>query len=273
MAVSIRPVVPWTFDRGRSAAQVGARNRIIRIRIVGRFVHHDASALMTLPLAIGSGALLLVVLVVGFRAVARHHPTPCPAWLAVLLENPYFETVAGSRMLLDRAHVRPGDVVLDVGCGAGRVTVSAARRVGVGGRVVALDLQEAMLRKLRRRIAEESVTNVELVLGDAGDGLVQSNTFDRALLVAVLGEIVNRQAALQEIFQALKPDGILSITEVLPDPHFQSRRIVRRLAEQAGFRSVERFGTWFTFTINFVKPETEIDGPVAPERPNAVRSV
>lgn len=228
---------------------------------------------MTWPVVIGLGGLLLVVLVVGFRAVARHHPTPCPAWLIILLENPYFEAVAGSRMLLDRAHIRAGHVVLDVGCGAGRVTVPAAMRVGSEGRVVALDLQEAMLRKLRRRLAHESVTNVEPVLGGAGNGLVQSNTFDRALLVAVLGEIVDRQAALREIFIALKPDGILSITEVLPDPHFQSRRNVRRLAEQAGFRFARCVGRWWTFTINFVKPETGIDAPVAPEHPVAIRSL
>ena len=58
----------------------------------------------------------------------------------------------------------------------------------------------------------------------------RANNFDRALLVTVLGEIPDRDAALRAIFDALKPGGILSITEILRDPHYQRRTTVLRLA-------------------------------------------
>lgn len=68
-----------------------------------------------------------------------------------------------------------------------------------------------------------------------------------------LGEIPDRQAVLRECYRALKPAGQLSITEVFPDPHFQSVRTVRRLAEQAGFRLRDIRGPWCFFTATFVK--------------------
>lgn len=60
--------------------------------------------------------------------------------------------------------------------------------------------------------------------------------FDRAWLVTVLGEVPAREAALREVYKALKLGGVLSIAEVIPDPHYQNQSTVRRLAEGAGFR-------------------------------------
>jgi predicted methyltransferase len=59
---------------------------------------------------------------------------------------------------------------------------------------------------------------------------------------------------VQELFQALKPGGMLSVTEVIFDPHFQPRRTVRRFAEEAGFKELEFFGNRFAFIIHFVRP-------------------
>jgi prepilin-type N-terminal cleavage/methylation domain-containing protein len=74
------------------------------------------------------------------------------------------------------------------------------------------------------------------------------------VLVTVLGEIPNRERAIYELFHALKPGGLLSITEVLPDPDYQCRRTVTRLCTQAGFELESRHGTFLAFTLNFVKP-------------------
>jgi predicted methyltransferase len=67
---------------------------------------------------------------------------------------------------------------------------------------------------------------------------------------------------LREILTALKPGGILSLTEVFPDPHYQSRRTVRRLAEAAGFRVVEVLGSWRAFTANLARPDEDLGGDV-----------
>jgi predicted methyltransferase len=69
----------------------------------------------------------------------------------------------------------------------------------------------------------------------------------------VLGEIPEQEAALQEIYQALKPGGILSVTEVIFDPHFQSRESVQRVAGRVGFREAGFFGKRLAYTMHFEK--------------------
>jgi ubiquinone/menaquinone biosynthesis C-methylase UbiE len=162
--------------------------------------------------------------------------------------------LAGSSTLLDRMGLAAGMRLLDVGCGPGRVTLPAAQRVGPGGSVVAMDIQPAMLREVAKRVAASGLTNVQTVLVGAGHGQLERDSFDRALLVTVVGEIPEPEPAFREIHTALKPGGVLSVTEVFPDPHYQSRRTVRRLAEKAGFQPGESFGHFLAFTLNFVKP-------------------
>ena len=188
-----------------------------------------------------------------WRFLSRRHRLPCPSWAVPLLENPYFEALAGAETLLDRAGVGPGMSVLDFGCGPGRLALPAARRVGPAGEVVALDLQPRMIRRLEERLAASGLGNVAPVLAGAGEGRAGADRYDRAFLVTVLGEIPDRAAALGEIFAALKPGGVLSITEVLPDPHYQPRSRVAKMAASAGFEERERFGSFWAFTVNFEK--------------------
>jgi ubiquinone/menaquinone biosynthesis C-methylase UbiE len=187
-----------------------------------------------------------------WRRQNRH--LPCPASLSFLLENPFMERVAGAEILLDRAGVGPGMRVLDVGCGPGRITLPAARRVGPTGEVVALDIQEAMLQRVRQKLNAQNVTNVRLLHAGAGEGQTEPESFDRAFLVTVLGEIPDKAAALREIYRALKPGGILSVTEVLPDPDYQTPDAIRQLAREAGFEVSEKIGSLPAFTMNLWKP-------------------
>jgi SAM-dependent methyltransferase len=100
-----------------------------------------------------------------WRSSSRRRHLPCPAWLGWVLENPYSDWIAGSRILLDRAGVEAGMRVLDAGAGTGRVTIAAAGRVGPGGEVVALDLQPRMLAHVRHRAAGRGLANVRTVAG------------------------------------------------------------------------------------------------------------
>ena len=199
------------------------------------------------------GGILLAAL--AWRAASRRWRVPCPAWLGWLVESPYMNAVAGSETLLERAGVEPGMRVLDAGCGPGRVTIPAAERVGHRGEVVALDVQEAMLARVRRKAAVHGLTNVRTVRHPLEVGVVEQNSFDRAFLVAVPGEVPDRAAALRTLFEALRPGGVLSVTEVIPDPHYQTRRTVQRLAESVGFRLDDTYARPLAFTINLRKPK------------------
>jgi len=203
---------------------------------------------------IATAIVLAAGIVLGWRVLARRRALPCPPAFIWLLENRAMERVAGSSLLFDRAGITAGMHVLDAGCGPGRLTIPLAERVGVGGRVLAVDLQEGMLSRLQARMQEHGVTHVQTLRAALGGGELPTRAFDRALLVTVLGEIPDRVAALQEIRESLKPGGMLSVTEVFPDPHYQRRETVRRLAQQAGLEVRETFGTWRAHTTNLARP-------------------
>jgi len=201
--------------------------------------------------------LLGCLYIVTITVIKRKKSMPCPWWLSFILENPYMEWVAGSSLLIKRAVLKTGMSVLDVGCGPGRLTIPFARYVGSTGKVVALDIQENMLQKLEKRIKDNSLTNIETVLGGAGEGKLQDeNSIDCAFLVTALGEISDKEKALKEIYNVLKPWGILSITEVFPDPDYQRSKTVLRLANKAKFALVRKYGNIMSFTMIFIKSVT-----------------
>lgn len=206
--------------------------------------------LLFAPTATAVGGALL------WRWVSTRQERPCPHWLSLFLETPYMHLVAGAESILNRLALERGMRVLDVGCGPGRLSVPAAHRVGPSGQVTALDLQPQMLQQAQARAEAGNSHNIQFVHGGIGTGVVPADTFERAILVTVLGEVVQKEAAMAEIYAALKPSGILSITEVLPDPHYQTYRTVRRLAQEAGFVAGKRWRNGLAYTAHFVKPAT-----------------
>ncbi|HUZ28342.1 MAG TPA: methyltransferase domain-containing protein [Solirubrobacteraceae bacterium] len=190
---------------------------------------------------------------VGWHVVARWRGLVLPSWLAWSLPIPVGPAILNPELILDRLDLQPGMRLLDAGCGPGRVTIPAARRVGPAGEVVALDIQPGMLGRVEQRLAAAGLANVRTVLGGLGEGKLEAGTFDRALLVTVLGEVPDRSAALAEIHAALKHGGILSVTEFALDPHFQRRSKVKALAARAGFGVADLYGGRLAYTMNLVR--------------------
>jgi ubiquinone/menaquinone biosynthesis C-methylase UbiE len=178
---------------------------------------------------------------------------PCPTWLAWSLQGSLMDKVLGTQATLDRIGVQPGQRVLEVGPGPGRLLIPAAERVLPGGEVVGLDIQPGMLERLQARVARTELSNLSAVLGDATQPGFAAGSFDVVYFCTALGEIADRPATLLRCYEALKTGGRLSITELFPDPHYESPSSVRRLAEAAGFRLQGIMGPWYFFTANFVK--------------------
>lgn len=199
-------------------------------------------------------ALIIVVALV-WRGLSTRTALPCPSWLGWMVEmdNPILRHNS-AKVIISHLALEPGMKVLDFGCGPGRLAIPLARAVGEAGEVTAFDMQEGMLERVKAKAQAEQLENIRYVLGKAGDGLLGSNRFDRALLVLVLGEIPEQQRAVAEIFESLKPGGLLSVTEVIADPHFQRRDKVRRLAASAGFTEQAFFGNAISYTLNFTRP-------------------
>lgn len=212
---------------------------------------------LALGLFVGSLAAVAALLFVRQRRL----PIPLPSFLSFVLENPVTEMFVGAERLLDRAELGPGMRVLDAGCGPGRITVPAARRVLPGGEVVALDSQEAMLQKLKQRLQREGVRNVGPVRGELGtdelfeENLLGGDSFDRVLLVMAFGELRGRGEALEELYRATRTGGMLCVTEALGDPDYHGRATVRREVEAAGFRLSRLHDGRVSYTMDFVKLE------------------
>jgi ubiquinone/menaquinone biosynthesis C-methylase UbiE len=186
------------------------------------------------------------------RLAARFgHSAPCPASLDWLVDNPVRRYYMGP--VLDRVGIRPGEHVLELGPGPGIFTVEAARRVGPEGRLVAVDIQPEMIAQVEKRVREAGLANVETQVSDAYHLPLNDESVDRAFLVTVLPEILDRQRALAELRRVLKPDGALSITEEFLDPDYPLAQTTIRWAKEAGFRLAERHGNWWVYTLNFRK--------------------
>jgi ubiquinone/menaquinone biosynthesis C-methylase UbiE len=197
---------------------------------------------------------LIIVGAFVWRFASRRRSLPCPAWLRWLVEfdSPFAKTYR-SDVILQRAEVEPGMTVLDVGCGPGRVAIPAAKLVGPTGMVLAVDIQWKMIRRVMEKAKAANLTNLCFMNVGVGEGKIGQEISDRALLVTVLGEIPNREAAIKEIYDALRPGGVLSVTEIIMDPHYQGRGTIVKLATAAGFREKAFFGNRFAFTQNLEK--------------------
>lgn len=191
-----------------------------------------------------------------WRLYSNRRLLPCPSWLSGIIEldNP-LAPVHKVQSIITDLELSEGMNVLDVGCGPGRVMLPIAQKVGPSGHVTSVDVQLGMIQKARNKAQLLELTNIDFIHGEIGKVKLEKNYYDRAILVAVLGEIPasDRQAALMQIFNALKPDGIASITEIIFDPHFQRRQKVIDLMLDAGFVQKKSLGRWFAYTIQFKK--------------------
>lgn len=195
-----------------------------------------------------------VVIHFAWRWGSRRWSLPCPTALAWTLESPLFQRLSGTETTLSQLGLRPGQRILEIGPGPGRLLLPAARRILPGGEAFGIDIQPGMIERLKLRAEKTGVTNLTAILGDATQSHVPEASFDLVFLCTALGEIPDRAVVLQQCHRALKAGGVLSITEKFGDPHYQSPSTVKRLAEEAGFHLQSVQGGWWFFTANFVKP-------------------
>jgi len=200
---------------------------------------------------------VILIIFLTWRFASRRQSLPCPTWLRwfVELDNPFTKTNRAA-VIIEHLAVTPGMTILDLGCGPGRLTIPLAKETSDKGQVVAVDIQAGMLERTRQKANAAGLANIEFLHVGAGDGKLGQERFDRAVLVTVLGEIPDRETALKEVFDALKPGGVLSVTEIIFDPHFQRRGTVTELATRNGFVENNFFGNAIAYTIHFEKPLT-----------------
>jgi ubiquinone/menaquinone biosynthesis C-methylase UbiE len=175
-----------------------------------------------------------------------------PHEISFFLELPWRKITLSPQNLVSRLHLAPASRVLEVGAGSGFYSVEIARRIP-DGHLEVLDLQPEMLKKAQQKLEAQGLSNVSYTLADARQLTFAEGTFDVLVLVTVLGEVADQPAFLHEARRVLKPQGILSVSEHLPDPDFSSFAKVKTLVEREGFAFFEHYGKRWSYTANFKK--------------------
>jgi len=136
-------------------------------------------------------------------------------WLAGLPEGA-IESFAGTGNPFSLGELRPGERVVDVGCGAGMDSLIAARMVGPGGgRVIGVDMTSEMLSKARHSVWETDLANAEFRQGLAEALPVPDGWADVVISNGVLNLMPDKSAALNEFARVLKSTGRLQIGDIL----------------------------------------------------------
>ena len=146
--------------------------------------------------------------------------------------------------------------VLELGCGSAVYTLELARAVGNQGKLYAVDMQQGMIERLRRRLEKPEYiefTNIETRLANAYELPFPNESIDLVVMITVLPEIPDKDRALKEIRRILKPDGILAISENLIDPDYPLRRTTKKYCGRGGFLLLYTSGSFFNYTMQFRK--------------------
>lgn len=113
------------------------------------------------------------------------------------------------------AQINKGNIVIDLGSGAGNDCFVAREATGPGGKVIGIDFTPAMIEKARANAEKLHYNNVEFRLGDIEQIPVTANLADVVVSNCVLNLVPNKKAVIQEIYRVLKPGGHFSISDIV----------------------------------------------------------
>lgn len=200
---------------------------------------------------------IFVLWQVFIRIIRRYFNFPAPAFIGRFLDSDYRRRMQPPDKLILRSGIKEGMSVMELGCGSGAFTTYIARAVGDEGKVFALDIQPEMLEQLKNKLKRpenSDINNIVPVEGNAYDLPFENNSLDLVYSITVLQEIPDKNKALKEVMRVLKPNGILAVTEFIPDPDYPLKSTTVKDGENAGFILDAVEGSFWNYTVRFKKP-------------------
>jgi len=167
--------------------------------------------------------------------------SPFPPGLAPLLDNPLRRLLINRERFLRGMGVKEGQTVLEVGCGPGFFTETLSKIVGEKGKVYAQDVEEAMIKRVEKKLPNLAFRNVTLLLCASTTLELPDCSCDAALCLNVLEEIYKEgelDESVREIDRILRPGGVVVIKEHRFGGTAPIVRTSEALFEREGYKKV-----------------------------------
>ena len=163
--------------------------------------------------------------------------------ISLMHDNPLLARLKDPYRLLKTARLRPGQKVLEVGCGPGFFTVPAAGIVGQDGIVYAVDVNPRAIKRVEEKKHKYGLTNIKTVQKNAGDCGLPDGSIDLAFVFGLRHIAGGIDSLAWEIHRILKSGGTLSFEKTTGS----GERLIANV-EEAGFSLAEQRGRIFIFT-------------------------
>ncbi len=142
------------------------------------------------------------------------------------------------------SNIKKGDVVIDLGSGAGFDAFIVAPLVAESGRVIGIDLSQDMLDLARRNAKNGDYNNVEFVKGDIEDLPLDDEIADHIISNCVINLSLNKDKVYEEAFRVLKPGGRLSVSDIVLGkelPDYVQKSLAGHIACVSGAEKIEDY--------------------------------
>jgi ubiquinone/menaquinone biosynthesis C-methylase UbiE len=132
--------------------------------------------------------------------------------IAAAMESPFRYRFFGPMKILQGADIHPGQTVLEVGCGTGYFTITAAQLIGDQGCLVAMDVLPVSIEAVSKKVQTANLKNVRVVKGDAMNTMLVAESMDAVLLFGVIpAPMLPLNRLLPEMHRILKPRGTMAV--------------------------------------------------------------
>src|SRR5207253_4234850 len=142
------------------------------------------------------------------------------------------------------ANLRPGETVVDLGCGAGIDVLLAAPKVGAAGRAIGIDMTPTMIDRAQRNAAKQGLANVALHLATIDRLPLADASVDCVVSNCVINLAPDKQAVFAEMFRVLKPGGRVAVSDIAlkkPLPDELSKDLLAYIGCVAGAISMDAY--------------------------------
>lgn len=197
--------------------------------------------------------LIFLVSQVIIRIVRYYYKFPIPAFMVSLIDNPLRRRIQPPAEMPLRHGIEAGMTVLEIGPGNGTYTIETAQRIGKTGRLITLDIQPGVIKRVINRANTENVTGLDGLVADVHHLPFAADAFNAIYMIAVIGEIPNPEVSIHEFYRVISAKGTLAFSEILADPDYPLKKTLRKWAVQAGFTLSRKTGNFFSYSLQFTK--------------------